>query len=340
MAERRVIGPAHPSGADLARPSVVLSPYGDETGVIMIVRHPRVALVGLASFLLAANAVPSLGDEIVLKSGGKLMGKAFREEGRVRVELEEGVLIFPEEVVVRIVPGISPAELKARMRQSRLDWVDQRLATAGLEDAQRLYSIAENARHAGFPEEEVRTVLGLVLGADADHAGARFDLGEVRYEGRWVTRAQARELAREDHAREMRSGGFILYDDEWLMPPEIDWREHQKEWQRAIDIAESQRDDALGERDGLIAERDAARNEANDVAGQLALAQSERGGPGLRTHMLLPRMTSSSRPVILRALAPRRAPPDASPRGSVTRPCVSLPGRSRVAWRRSTRRAA
>lgn len=205
----------------------------------------------------------ALADEVVLKSGGRVRGKAVQADGQVRVELESGTVAFPESYVERVIPGTPPAEIKARERRERRAWLQDRLAAVDRGDAQALYSLARAARGAGFPEEEVREVLGLVLGADPDHAGARFDLGEELYGGRWVSREEAHRLERRDHAAEMRARGYVDLNGVWMPRDEAEWRLQQRECAATIEDLES----SLDECDLAVRERDTEALElAQDVS--------------------------------------------------------------------------
>jgi len=210
----------------------------------------------LVAALLAGGPPSALADEVVLKNGNRLLGKAFREGSTVRIELDEGVVGVPVSLVEHIVSGMSPAELREQERHERLVWLDWHVDRVDPGDAQALYRIAEDASRQGFPADEVHSVLGLVLGADPDHAGARADLGEVLYDGRWVSREEARRLADLAHDRDMRERGFVLHHGEWLKPQEIDLRLLEQSWRRALDRVEAD----------LGATREALRAAEQDVA--------------------------------------------------------------------------
>jgi hypothetical protein len=209
----------------------------------------------------AAILTPSLADEVVLRTGGVLEGKAFHENGQVRIELETGSIVVPESAVERIVPGPAPADVKAAERTARLQHVTERIASVGLDDAQGLYRIAGDARLAGHPEDEVRSVLGLVLGADPNHAGAREDLGETLYDGRWRPQEEARWLEERRRAADMRERGFVQVDGVWVTRAEADWDEREAEWAELADALE--------------AELDGAAAESSDLAQRLAATEQE-----------------------------------------------------------------
>ena len=184
--------------------------------------------------VLFVGASFAVADEVVLKNGGRILGKAVRVDGQVRVEMESGTVAFPETYVDRVIPGIAPVEIKARELRERRAWVESRLDGIDMADAQAVYAVVRDARASGFPEPEVRDLLGFVLGADPDHAGARFDLGEERYDGRWVTREEARRLEWRDHAEEMRVHGFVEMRGVWMTPEEADWKQREGEWEEQL----------------------------------------------------------------------------------------------------------
>lgn len=217
-------------------------------------------------------SVPSPADEVILKTGGRLFGTAHREAGWVRVELEQGGVAFPESVVEAVIPGISPAQRKVERRAQRLAWLEARLAATDPANAQMFYRIAEDARRRGFPESELRVILGMTLGADPDHAGARADLGHVRYRGRWLPDERAEQIERRDYAREMREAGWILDRGEWVTPTESEWRHRESRWRAIVSEIETERDRLRRERDGLAA--------------LLTSTESELAGAGARIRWL------------------------------------------------------
>lgn len=239
------------------------TPAGVSTGSVRrSVTATTVAVIGA----LAVSTV--VADEVVLSNGGRVLGKAFREPGFVRVEVEGGSMTFPESSVVEIIEGLSPMELREIERRDRARKLAARLTATDRFDAQALYGIVVESRREGYPEEELTALLGLVLGADPDHAGARRDLGQVLFRERWMPTAEATKLERRDYDDRMRARGFVLWGGEWITPTEETWRSLEEEWLREIRSARSERDDA-------IADAERARGEIADLENAVAAARSD-----------------------------------------------------------------
>ncbi|ANM31431.1 hypothetical protein ABI59_20415 [Acidobacteria bacterium Mor1] len=228
---------------------------------------------GLSLLLAAGWYGAAWADRVKLTSGGTLEGRARIENDIVRVEVDGGEMILPRSQVVSIERGKTRLELLEESRQRRQAWVRQRLEAEPGADGKALYRLTRDARERGFPDDEIEALMELVLGADRNHGGARHFLGYVRYDGEWVTREEAAALREEDRAIALRARGYLQHRGEWMLADEIDWHAFAEKWQRAINRAEHERDDALSERNSLKHQRDQALAEA--AALQRRLASSE-----------------------------------------------------------------
>jgi hypothetical protein len=162
---------------------------------------PRSALRAALIAAVAAAALPSFADEILLTNGNKLEGKARRENGKVVIDTGTGEVTLPAEDVRQITAG-----------PTRLDLYRERIAKLDAKDAAAHIAVADWCREKKLPDLE-KQHLRAVLSIDADHEAARTRLGFIRYDGKWLTETEYR-LAR----------GFVKVGDEWLTPDEIEAR--------------------------------------------------------------------------------------------------------------------
>ena len=136
-----------------------------------------------AMLVVCAVALSAAGDRVRLKDGRVIEGKVRRVEGKVLVELTYGVVSFPASQVESIEHMPTPAEV-----------VEWRLTQIERSDADALFEIAQWAADNDLPrraEELLREVLEL----KADHARARKLLGYIKADGKWISVAEALELA-------------------------------------------------------------------------------------------------------------------------------------------------
>ncbi|MBI4614606.1 MAG: hypothetical protein HY720_13430 [Planctomycetes bacterium] len=222
----------------------------------------RASTLALAGFAFLALTSLSPADDVYMKNGGVFRGKATPSGDEVEIDLGYGTIRVALADVDRIVSCPSPLEEKAAREAERKRLLDERLALAGKTDAQALYAVALWARQEKYDEGTVRGVLALVLGADPDHAGARTDLGDVRYGARWLPASEAERLEARDHAERMRAQGFVWFDGQW-MP------EGEAKWQERLDENEARRDEAIAaagraerENESLRAELDRTQEDA------------------------------------------------------------------------------
>lgn len=156
--------------------------------------------------LLAAAAALSSGaaraDDIVLKNGGRLEGRASRVGESVVVDTGTGEVRLAADDVATITKG-----------PTRLDLYRERLAATKADDAAAQAALAAFCAEKGLKDLE-RTHLLAAVALDPDQPEARRRLGHIRYEGRWLT---------EDEYR--RARGFVKVGDTWLTPEELRARE-------------------------------------------------------------------------------------------------------------------
>lgn len=168
------------------------------------VRRPLAAL-----FLLVA-APAALADDVVLKNGGKLEGKARKDGDTVVVDTGAGEVRLRGDEVASITPA-----------PTRLDLYRERAAAARKDDASAQVELATWCRDKGLLDLEKKH-LRAAIALDADHAEARKRLGYLRYDGRWLT---------EDEYR--RARGLVKVGNEWLTSAEVREREASKTWAKS-----------------------------------------------------------------------------------------------------------
>ncbi len=166
-------------------------------------------------FVLAA-ALPAAADEVTLRSGEKIEGRVTRTGDRIAIEVDWGTLTLRPDDVTRIV--LKPSALQElQERRQKLDARDVggRLDLAAWARAHELYA-------------RERELLREVVAIDPDHASARAALGYRKVDGRWMT-------DEEYYA----SKGLVRAGSRWVTPAEAAEiaRRDREETQRLAEIA-------------------------------------------------------------------------------------------------------
>lgn len=190
----------------------------------------------LALSLLLAVASPGRADEVLLRSGTKIEGKAKREGDSVVIRVESGEIRLPAETVERIEKSESSSEVAERRRAA----LDPR-------DVRGRLQLAAYCREHGLPATE-RALLQEVLELEPNHAQARRLLGYERDGSGWVSRSQQQQQARaaEEAAWLERQRALARADAERAQ------EKAQQEAQRARDEALQARDEAQRARDEAV----------------------------------------------------------------------------------------
>ncbi len=141
-------------------------------------------------------AAPVLADTVVMKDGGKIVGKVTVTRTDVVVDIRPGMRVaFPKEQVKQIIFEDTPREV-----------FQQKFAALGDKDAPGFYSLGMWAKNKGL-KEEAKLCFEKVIGIEPDHTAARKELGYVRHEGKWLPYDEA-----------MKAKGLIEYDGRWVTP--------------------------------------------------------------------------------------------------------------------------
>jgi hypothetical protein len=199
---------------------------------------------------LALGAGSAGADEVILRSGGRIVGEIReRRPDAVVVETGPGLVTVPAAQVARVVTTTASA----------LSTYRSRAASLKSNDAEGWFELALWARNQGL-NTQARRALDHVLAVHPNHAGAHQALGHVLQGGRWMTREEG-YLAR----------GFVPFEGSWITPAE----------REAILTERS----ALTEERRLRAEADARVREAEaraliaEAEAQRALAQAAAPEP-------------------------------------------------------------
>jgi hypothetical protein len=156
----------------------------------------RVIAFGLA--LMTATPAAALADEILLRSGGRLVGEVVeRHPEAVVVEADGGQITLSSSQILRIIPGPTPL---SRYRE--------RAAALPAGDVQGWLALALWARDESLGEP-ARQSFERVLALEPDNAAANQALGKVRLGGRWLTVEQS-----------YRARGYVSFEGRWMRPQE------------------------------------------------------------------------------------------------------------------------
>lgn len=138
----------------------------------------KLARLGLALLFLSALATPARADRVTLATGRVLEGKVLsRDRGEIKIKLKFGIQTLPEDEVSKV-----------EILESPLEEFERRLKGAR-GDAARLFELGRFAEAKDLPAQARQAFLACVE-VQKDHEGARTALGQIRFEGQWVTREE------------------------------------------------------------------------------------------------------------------------------------------------------
>jgi hypothetical protein len=158
--------------------------------------------------LTLALTADVLGDEVFLRSGGRLVGDIVRRDSRqVVLDVDIGHVTVPAGEVAHIVPGLRTPQAVYR----------DRAAALSPDDADGWLSLALWARAAHL-SRPARDAFLRVVQIDPDNAAAHQGLGHVRLADHWMSADDAQ-----------RARGFVRYDGRWMTPAERDRRVQEDE---------------------------------------------------------------------------------------------------------------
>jgi hypothetical protein len=202
---------------------------------------------GMACLLLAL-AIPTRGDEIVLKGGRRLVGEIVeRTATSVSIEIAPGRVTLPLGAIDRIVSG--PSALSTfRQRASRL----------ASEDAAAWLALGLWALERGLATQAT-LAFERVVAVQPDNAQAQEALGHVRVGERWMTREEG-----------YRAQGLVLFEGDWVTPQERDSRLAQRQMETETERQRAETDARLREAEARIRQAEAETRRANAEAAAAA----------------------------------------------------------------------
>jgi hypothetical protein len=157
-------------------------------------------------------------------------------------------------------------EREAAARAERLAAI---LAEVDRRDAAALVVAAERIEAADLGTEAAAGVYRMALAADRENEAAHAALGETKFEGSWVTIADAARLRSERFAAAQRAKGLVLRAGGWMTPSEARLADEaealaarRREVEAAAERERRAAERAEEERERWIAAREAARERA------------------------------------------------------------------------------
>ena len=170
-------------------------------------RAARARVPALLLLLLLGAVGMARADVLVLKDGRRIEGKILaRTSTEVRIQTPFAELVFPRAEIEEIIEQKTREELYA----------EKLAACTSADDFHALGLWCAESRM----RRQARQAFERAVELDPDHAGARAELGFVRYAGEWMTPEERDLRQREDHAARMRAEGLVQHGERWVTPEE------------------------------------------------------------------------------------------------------------------------
>ncbi len=151
-----------------------------------------------AFLLLSAVPVTAVADDVILRGGGELSGEIVEyTSASITIDVGPGRVTLPASRVDHVVRGASPLAVY-RERAARL----------GATDVSGWLALAAWAR-AHDLETQSREAFEHVVSVDPRNDTAQRGLGNVLYDGRWMTPEES-----------YRAQGLVRFEGEWISPDE------------------------------------------------------------------------------------------------------------------------
>ncbi len=191
----------------------------------------RWLLVTLALLLFTGSL---FADIIHLKNGRKLEGVILSDDGRqIRLKTNFGEVTVKHSDIARV-----------EKRKTPIDEHQARRAALQADDAEGHYQLALFCRENGLKKFE-KELYRETLKINDQHPGANEAVGNVKYEGVWMTPAERERRLSSAADAEMRAKGLVPYDGEWVTPEDKAKLEqglvkHDGRWMTPDEVKESQ----------------------------------------------------------------------------------------------------
>lgn len=204
----------------------------------------------LLFWLAVASSATVLADEVYLKGGGKLSGRVVQKTATsVAVDVGAGKVTVPADRVERIVEG-----------RSALDAYYERAGALAPNDREGWAALARWASDRSLATQS-REAWNRVAALDPGSAEANEALGNVEVNGRWMS---------EDAGYQAR--GYVRFDGEWMTPAEAQAIERERA------LADSDRARAQAEARARQAEARAEEAEAKAKEAEAREAEAPQQG--------------------------------------------------------------
>ena len=214
-------------------------------------------LVPAAVLILAAIA-PARADILLLRGGGRVEGAVVTQGDEYVVTTLTGrARVKKTDVLERVVAPYVTEQYESRL--ARLD----------RSDPDAWFALSRWAFGHGLPERG-RKRLEEVIRLAPDHAGARAALGQVKFEGVWMMREEAKEAR-------LGAAGFVRFEGRWYTPEGLAALVAAKKELARLSEEEAERaaERAAEEKKRREEEELRAREEAERKAREDALARAE-----------------------------------------------------------------
>ncbi|MEM8884982.1 MAG: hypothetical protein AAGD14_12995 [Planctomycetota bacterium] len=159
---------------------------------------------------LFACATPLLADTLFLAANGKPVVKDV-----MVVEEDGSKIYYLDKSLKRRAYGKKMIGRVEKKRTDIHDYVERRDA---LTDAAGAITLAKWAKKKRFHKTVVAATYEQALSFDKDNAEANEFLGNVQYEGEWMTPAERQKRLEAEEEAAMREQGLVPYKGEWVTP--------------------------------------------------------------------------------------------------------------------------
>ncbi|MEN8149006.1 MAG: hypothetical protein ABFS86_04240 [Planctomycetota bacterium] len=169
-------------------------------------RTVRLIAVVVFAALLSPTA---FADVVHLTDGGTIEGEIVSDDGKiVVVKTRFGEVKVDRARVKSIEKKKTPSQVH-----------DERVKALAPDDAAGRWELALYCREHGLKKQE-KALTAEVLALEPQHDGANESVGNVKWDGRWVTPEEKKELEADSEAAEKRAQGLVRYKDRWVTPEE------------------------------------------------------------------------------------------------------------------------